>query len=296
MVNNTRKEFNNFKWLDVKSPSPEEFVKIAKEFDLEIFAVKDCLEPGHLPKTEKIKDFNFVILRAYTANENDNISSVEELSNKVAFFYNKNQLITIHRTPFLFLENIATSDKNYESVYDLLIVIFKAIVLTYTSPSQWQSNQIDEVEKIIFLKSDNKISLEDLYFQKAETRISKKLLLLTQNVIYQIIVPEKNQIALQDVKDNLVKLILEYEEALENANNLMNTFLSVTAQKNNDVVKLLTIFSAFFLPLTFIAGIYGMNFDFMPELRWQFGYLYVIIFMILVCVVIYLWFRRKRIL
>lgn len=288
--------FKNFNWLDVKCPSEEQFADIAKEFNLEIFAVRDSLEPGHLPKIEKIKDFNFVILRAYTANENDNISTVEELSNKVAFFYNENQLITIHRTPFLFLENLSKSEKKYNSIYDLLMVIFKQIVLTYTEPSQWQTSQIDEVEKTIFLKSHSKISLEDLYFQKAETRISKKLLVLTQNVINQIIVPEKNLTALQDVKDNLVKLILEYEEALENANNLMNTYLSVTAQKSNDVMKLLTIFSAFFLPLTFIAGVYGMNFDFMPELRWKYGYLYVFIFMVILSVLIFIWFKRKKIL
>jgi magnesium transporter len=291
-----KQTFENFQWLDVKSPSEEQFSEIAKKFNLEVFAVKDSLEPGHLPKIEKIKGFNFVILRAYTAKESDNISTVEELSNKVAFFYNEKQLITIHRTPFPFLEKLSKSDGKHDSVYDLLIIIFKEIVLTYTAPSQWQTNQIDEVEKTIFLKSDAKISLEDLYFQKAETRISKKLLVLTQNVINQIVVPEKNQTALQDVQDNLVKLILEYEEALENANNLMNTYLSVTAQKSNDVMKLLTIFSAFFLPLTFIAGIYGMNFDFMPELRWKFGYLFVIISMIALSIIIYLWFRRKRIL
>ena len=296
MANNTNRQYNTFQWLDVRCPSNEQFKEIAKVHNLEIFAVKDSLEPGHLPKVEKIKDFNFVILRAYTANENDNISTVEELSNKVAFFYNEKQLITIHRTPFTFLENLSQPDKHYDSVYDLLILIFKQIVLTYTGPSQWQTNQIDEVEKTIFLKSHSKISLEDLYYQKAETRISKKLLVLTQNVINQIIVPEKNQTPLQDVKDNLVKLILEYEEALENAYNLMHTYLSVTAQKSNDVMKLLTIFSAFFLPLTFIVGVYGMNFDFMPELRLKYGYLYVIIFMALLSLVIYLWFKRKKIL
>ena len=296
MINNINREFNSFHWLDVKSPSEEQFAEIAKEYNLEIFAVKDSLEPGHLPKIEKIKDFHFVILRAYTANENDNISTVEELSNKVAFFYNEKQLITIHRTPFTFLENLSQSNKHYNSVYDLLILIFKQIVLTYTEPSQWQTNQIDEVEKTIFLKKDSKISLEDLYYQKAETRISKKLLVLTQNVINQVVVPENNETPLQDVKDNLIKLILEYEEALENAYNLMHTYLSVNAQKNNDVMKLLTIFSAFFLPLTFIVGVYGMNFDFMPELRWKYGYLYVIIFMTLLSILIYVWFKRKKIL
>ena len=138
----------------------------------------------------------------------------------------------------------------------MLIHIFKAIVLTYSGPSQWQTDQIDEVEKTIFLKQKNKISLEDLYFQKAETRITKKLLVLTQNVINKIHLPEENSSALEDVKDNLVKLILAYEEAMEDAINLMNTFLSVTAQKNNDVVKLLTVFSAFFLPLTFLVFMY----------------------------------------
>jgi magnesium transporter len=76
----------------------------------------------------------------------------------------------------------------------------------------------------------------------------------------------------------------------------MNTYLSISDQKNNEVVRLLTIFSAFFLPLTFIAGVYGMNFRFMPELNWKWGYFFSIGFMLLVVIVIYLWFRRKRIL
>jgi magnesium transporter len=76
----------------------------------------------------------------------------------------------------------------------------------------------------------------------------------------------------------------------------MNTFLSISDQKNNEVVRLLTIFSAFFLPLTFIAGIYGMNFKIMPELNWKYGYLFSILFMLAIVIVIYSWFRRKKIL
>ena len=126
MIGSSQKHtFENFNWLDVKCPSEEQFAAIAKEFNLEIFAVRDSLEPGHLPKIEKIKDFNFIILRAYTANENDNLSTVEELSNKVAFFYNENQLITIHRASFAFLENLSYSQKKYDSVYDLLMFFFK---------------------------------------------------------------------------------------------------------------------------------------------------------------------------
>ena len=86
------------------------------------------------------------------------------------------------------------------------------------------------------------------------------------------------------------------EESVDNSSHLMNTYLSLSDQKNNEVVRLLTIFSVFFLPLTFIAGIYGMNFKFMPELNWKLGYAFALCLMAIVVVVIYLWFRRKKIL
>jgi len=75
----------------------------------------------------------------------------------------------------------------------------------------------------------------------------------------------------------------------------MHTYLSVTAKKSNDVMKLLTIFSVFFLPLTFLVGVYGMNFDFMPELGWKYGYLFVWIMMLIISLIIYIWFKKRRI-
>jgi magnesium transporter len=60
-------------------------------------------------------------------------------------------------------------------------------------------------------------------------------------------------------------------------------------------MKLLTIFSAFFLPLTFIVGVYGMNFKYMPELLWKNGYYYTLIFMAVVCIAIFIWFRKRKI-
>ena len=294
-LNITERQYKNFTWLDINQPTDEHFLQIAKKYNLELNAVKDSIQPGHLPKIEKIKDFEFIILRAYTANETDNIATVEGLSNKVAFFYNESIIITIHRTPFQFIQQLSAQEDDLHSVYEILIVLWKEIIMSYEVPSQWQTKQIDKVENILFLKKDVKISLEDLYFQKAEARISKKLLLLTQSVVNKMQVPENNQSALQDLKESLLKLIMDYEEVLEDASNLMHSYMSITAQKNNDVVKLLTIFSAFFLPLTFIVGVYGMNFDFMPELRWKFGYLYIMLFMLMVCILIFVWFKKKKI-
>ena len=150
--------------------------------------------------------------------------------------------------------------------------------------------------KTIFLKDHRKVLLEELYFIKSQSRILKKVIHITQNVIEQVSEKYQHSYLYQDIKDQLLNQLTINEESVENANQLMTTYLSISDQKNNEVVRLLTIFSAFFLPLTFIAGVYGMNFDFMPELKWKYGYLFSLMFMLLIVMVIYIWFRRKRIL
>jgi magnesium transporter len=85
-----------------------------------------------------------------------------------------------------------------------------------------------------------------------------------------------------------------YDQIHEDVSNLVNFYLSISAQKTNEVIKVLTIFSVFFMPLTFVAGIYGMNFDYMPELRERWGYPALLGFMLLLSGLIYVWFRRKK--
>ena len=286
-------QFENFLWIDICQPDRANLDKIAKEYSLDYFQIKDSLETGHLPKFETQENYNFLILRAFTAKIDERLTNVTDLSNKVAFFYNHKKVITIHRANFEFLENIS---KKFASSEEFLIYILHKMMETYNAPLKFLSDKNDEIEKTIFLKDYSTISLEDLYFQKTQTRIIKKLLQITQNVVNQIIVGENAKTALQDIKDKLLSLTLSYEEVLDNSYNLLNTYLSVNAQKSNDVMKLLTIFSAFFLPLTFIAGIYGMNFENMPELRWHLGYFATLGVMLLIAIIIFYWFKRKKIL
>lgn len=288
--------FPNFEWVDIQNPNEHEIKELKKEYQLDGFHIDDSIERGHLPKVEVSNGNHFVILRAFTGKKNENLSTIEEISNKIAFFFDEKRLITIHRASFHFLNYQEQEAYKSLTVYDFVIQLFSSIVDTYSEPALWQGNQIDEIEKIIFLKDYSNISLEDLYFQKAEARVSKKLLLLSQDVLKEIKFPEKYSPAIENIQDNLKKLILEYDEALEDAHNLMHTFMSVAAQKNNDVVKLLTVFSAFFLPLTFIVGLYGMNFKYMPELEWHYGYFIVLSSMLIMSIFIYIWFKVKKIL
>jgi magnesium transporter len=166
---------------------------------------------------------------------------------------------------------------------------------SYQPPLNEFDKRIEEFEKTIFLKNEDKVSMEDLYYLKMQTRITKKLLIIFQNVMHQLEVGQKNKSALQDLKDRLVQLILKYDEVLENANNLLNTWHSVNTKKTNDTIKLLTVFSAFFLPLTFIVGIYGMNFKYMPELEWKYGYFMALAMMVSLAIFIFIWFKKSKI-
>jgi magnesium transporter len=289
----SEKKFESFKWIDIENPIKEDLEKITKEHGLNYYLIKDSLEKGHLPKYEKNYKVEFYIFRAYTSDIKLHIDEVGEMSNKIAFFLFEDRLITIHRAHFNFL-NI--HEEKHIKINELFLRIVKLMLNTFQKPTIDLSNKISEIERTIFLKDHRNVLLEELYYIKSQSRILKKVLHITQSVIEQSANNFISSFQYQDIKDELLNLLTYNEESVENSNQLMNTYLSISDQKNNEVVRLLTIFSAFFLPLTFIAGVYGMNFDFMPELKWKIGYYFSICLMILVVVVIYIWFRKKRIL
>lgn len=289
----TEKVFESFKWIDIENPIKEDLEKINKELGLNYYLIKDSLEKGHLPKYEKNYKVEFYIFRAYTSDIKLHLDEVGEMSNKIAFFLYEDKLITIHRAHFNFLQ---IHEEKHIKINEFFLRIVKLMIDTFKKPTIDLSNKISDIERTIFLKDHRKVLLEELYFIKSQSRILKKVLQITQSVIEQ---SSQNFIAsfqYQDIKDELLNLLTYNEESVENSNQLMTTYLSISDQKNNEVVRLLTIFSAFFLPLTFIAGVYGMNFKFMPELNWEWGYYFSILLMTVIVIVIYIWFRRKRIL
>lgn len=289
----TEKIYDSFKWIDIENPIKKDLEKITKEHGLNYYLIKDSLEKGHLPKYEKTSNVEFYIFRAYTSDIKLQIDEVGEMSNKISFFMFDDILITIHRAHFQFLK---IPEETHLTINELFLKIVKLMMDTFQKPTIDLSDKISEIERSIFLKDHRNILLEELYFIKSQSRILKKVLHITQSVIEQSANNFISSNQYQDIKDQILNLLTYNEESVENSNQLMTTYLSISNQKNNEVVRLLTIFSAFFLPLTFIAGIYGMNFDFMPELNWKFGYLFCIFLMIVVVILIYLWFRKKRIL
>ncbi|MGM0460287.1 CorA family divalent cation transporter [Rhodohalobacter sp.] len=291
-MNKTRKDYGPFQWIDIENPSEESLSNLELPLSLDINLLEDSLKSGHLPKIEKTSEYAFMILRAYTASEDEKAIEIGQISNKIAFFVSDQAVITIHRAPFSFLNDLPD---NFGSSDELVLHIIKDLLLTFENPIKTQSEKMDALEQSIFLKGGSNLSIEKLYYEKSKARLSKKLLVIMQSVFNQFKVEASLKTNLQDVKDTVVDLTLRTEEVVDDANSLLNSYMTFQAQKSNDVMKLLTIFSAFFLPLTFIAGVYGMNFKNMPELEWEYGYFLSLLLMLVIAVVIFIWFRRKKI-
>ena len=284
-------------WIEVINPTTEEMQKLSDHYGLNPYTVRDCLQPEHLPKYESIDDVHFLILRYYAPDKNDSVITIQELTNKVAIFYTDRFLITIHKTdiPFLtMLRGKFVSAQKCSSATDLLLRIVWNALETFDEPANKLSEDVDEFESQVMKRKLNADLSNSLYTIKREASIANKVLMLMLEPINHIHIRSGEEAALQDVRDQHLKMHTFYLQVLEDVNNLMNLSLSFSAQHTNDVMRVLTIFSVFFMPLTFIAGIYGMNFQHMPELTKQWGYPAVLAAMALVTIVIFLWMKRKK--
>jgi len=292
-------EESQFVWLDITSPSVAELQAVAEQYDLPDSLVRDCLEPTHLPKFETNHGLNFVILRVLMMPENQQADTIQELSTKIAVFYASNYLITVHRRPHPVLNQLKkvarAPGQECNTPAEVAVHLARYALNSYVQPALSLTKELDDYEAEIFLKQEVPNALQGLYFLKRKASAAKQLLLLTRDILTML----RRQMAttdtslLQDTQDLQVKVETLYQQLDAGATNLMNLYLSLSSQRTNEAMRVLTVFSAFFLPLTFIAGIYGMNFQHMPELTWRLGYPIAMISMVVISVGIYWWFKRK---
>ena len=287
---------NAFTWLDITAPSMEDLIEISKRYNLSNHHIDDCLEPDHLPKFEEGDDFNFIILRRVVSKDAEG-NTVQDLTTKIAIFYNEKTIVTIHRLPHADIQEVCEQlmkTGKITSVNQLLLKVIAKVQQRYTEFSAHLNGQIEAFETGLFIRKTALASIESLYMLKRRTGLCRKLLLLTGEVVSAVRHRQKKSNELQDIGDNQVKLQLFYDQLSEDSQNLVSTYMSYSAQKTNEVMKVLTLFSAYFLPLTFIVGIYGMNFDIMPELRYQYGYPIIMGLMLLIFLLIFFWFKRRK--
>ena len=287
-----------FTWIDVTAPTPAELQDLAGRHGLPATVVEDCLDPEHLPKYERFSDSIFLILRVFDAAAPASAGTVQELTRKIALFLHGDVGLTVHRVDFPAIaavrERFSGPEAEECTGTALLSALVKATLDTYDKPLQQAEDDIDAFEEGLFRPDMPAPPLERVHVLKRRVSLIKRMLWQTQNVIVKMTPAGERMLPLyQDLKENTESYHFWADQLQEDLNNLLSMHVTMASHRTNEVMRVLTVFSAFFLPLTFIVGVYGMNFEHMPELGNRWGYPAVIALMAAVCLVIFIWFRRR---
>lgn len=283
--------FHHFVWTDVTNPTVDELSELSKQYNLHPDAVQDCLQPDHLPKFEAIDDVQFMIVRYYDHQCLPDADTVQKISRKFSIFSGTGFLISIHRVEYPFPDELT---RNHSiGIHELVFKLIHLAIGTYELPMGKLDKDIDFYESRIFLKKRIPDLLKSLYRIKRRIYVIRKLLNLSKEIIEKIAPLHRKSVSYQELRDYYTKLDTASEELHDNISSLLGIYLSISNQRTNEVMRVLTSFSAFFLPLTFIVGIYGMNFHYMPELSHPMAYPLVWGVMVLISLIIYSWFKRK---
>jgi magnesium transporter len=294
-----RSESPAFTWIDVYEPTLEELLELARRYGLHETSVEDCLDPEHLPKHERIGETTFLILRVFDSQSSERSSNVQELTRKIALFLRHDLAITIHRVDLPLTQDLRRrfAGQGAEATctpLELLSGLVRGALASYEKPLNAAEESVDRFEETLFRPDAETPSLPRIHFLKRRVSLMKRMLWHTVGIIQRLTpTGERTQPVYQDLRENAESYHFWADELLEEVNNLLGIHVAMASHRTNEVMRVLTVFSAFFLPLTFLVGVYGMNFDWMPELRVRWGYPAVLGLMMAVSLVIFLWFRRR---
>jgi len=285
-------------WLDVTEPTTEELNALAERYRLHPTLVADCLDPLHLPKHEQNGDVTFLIVRAFDPRADPEDTSYQGLTRQVAVFLGNRFLISVHKSDLGFLSPILRTYRTAPGPVYLLQVMLEvllAAVETYHVPLEAAETQVHGFEAAILTDQRDKAHFDAVFRTQARLTVIKRMLWHTLNAVQRFVPRSERSIPLcQDLRERIESLLFFTENLLEDLRNLLAVQLSLAANDTNEVMRTLAMYSVFFMPLSFVVGVYGMNFEHIPELKWKFGYVFVWGAMALITVALYRWFKKKR--
>jgi magnesium transporter len=205
-------------------------------------------------------------------------------------------VITVHRReqPFFAQATLQAAAGPVLRPEQLALALCAGAVKSFDEPLKESEEKLDQLEAALFSRKVPHMSIKQIYGLKRRCAVIKRTLGRTMAALSPLKEQARDdQGLLADVVEEADRLHTWADELLESATHLMNLEINLASQRTNEVMRVLTVFSAFFLPLTFIAGVYGMNFKRMPELEHHLGYPLVIAAMALTALGIWVWFRRK---
>jgi len=283
-------------WIGLYEPDEEEFSTVAGEFELHSLTVEDAIEAHQRPKLERYGDTTFVVLKP--ARYVDETETVE--FGEIHVFVGSDFVITVRHGKASALDGVR---ERLESEPDLLrrgsvavlYAIMDEMVDDYAPVVEGLENDIDEIETEVFggkpevSRRIYQLSREVIQFQRATKPLTGSLSSLLED---ERLDPELKKY-LRDVQDHLLRVTEQIDGFRELLSSVLSVNLTLTGINQSDQTKKISAWAAVLFAPTLIAGIYGMNFDYMPELHWLLGYPFALALMVAVSTTLYLVFKNR---
>ncbi|PIB31513.1 magnesium and cobalt transport protein CorA [Gaetbulibacter sp. 5U11] len=305
---NTVEEAFNFKdsetvtWFNLNGLNfIDQIEKIGQHYKLHPLILEDIVNTSQRPKIDEYKDYFFIVLKMmyYDADE-------KLVSEQVSIVMGKNYVLTFQEAEgdvFDSLRDRIRQKKGRvreEGSDYLMYALIDAIVDHYYAIIETMGNKIEDLEDDLFTGMTQEQISQQIQNLKREILKLRRAIFPLREIINRVeksdnpLIEEKTTHYFRDVYDHIIQVTENIDIYREMIWSLMDMYMTTISNKMNEVMKVLTIIATIFIPLTFIAGIYGMNFTNMPELQYKYGYYVVWIVMLVVLIGMLIYFKRKK--
>ncbi len=310
---------NEIWWIDLEDASEEEENAVFGQFlKVHPLTLEDVTKPrrdpeqgSHLPKVEEFRDYLFVIVNPLRPEvvEGSTTTTVQPLKRatinvQLSAILTRNVLITHHFDPLPSVTEVKQflqrhADGGARGPDYIFHLILDAMVDQYAPVVDRISDDLDAAETHVFERNPEGLLPELLRLKRGVVAL-RKTLILEREVLMRLtrgefaLIDDRERVYYRNVYDHLVRYTELVEAAREMVSDLLQSHLAAMSNRLNQIMKVLAMISTVVLPMTLIAGIYGMNFKHMPELEWVGGYPLALGLMALTAIVAIAWFRRRK--
>jgi magnesium transporter len=289
-------------WINVNGLNHvKEIEKLGKDFELHPLILEDIANTQQRPKLEEHDKYIFVVLKMlyFDKDQNlkfENISFIQGTNYVLSFQEADGDVFDMVRDR---LRNSKGRVRSNGADY-LLYALMDAIVDNYFNLMEIMGEKIEELEENLFSEKPNKDLIHEIHGLKREILKIRRAVYPLREVVNHIdkvdpsLITEKTQLYLRDLYDHVIQVSESIDIQRELIWSLMDMHMTTISNRMNEVMKVLTIMATIFIPLTFIAGIYGMNFENIPELKFEYGYFVLWGVMVVVFLAMLYYFKRKE--
>lgn len=297
------KQKPQYLWLNLEKPTDKEIEILDWGFNFHPLAIEDCMASIQRPKIDRYDNYLFIVLHAASLGPHKDKATSLELD----VFVGSNYIVTVHAKPIISVNSIKDRClKNPQLLAKgpahLFYNIADALVDNYFPMLEKLDRDIDKTERIMFNNSNTGTENINRILSLKKTIMTLRRFMGPQRELinfltrgdYEPFIGDDLSFYFRDIGDLFARVNDTLDSYRDILTNLLEGHISFVSNKLNEVMKVLTIIATIMMPLTLISGIYGMNFKYMPELNWRFGYFLILGLMLFLGIVMMIFFKRKK--